>query len=199
MTIVDYAIGGNNTMLRRLVNESNVNTVGPYNKGVLHWAVIRGNIEMMNLWLSFPNCNVNIQSKFGNTPLHECVTVREWQNNFSYPFGNIDIELRLKMITLLFKAGADVTIRNNTGDTPLSMLTDKDCVISHHIRNIMWEPFNRIETFFCCAQYVIDEMDIDAYMENEGYEYEDTETFFFRELVKNVNEEAILHDIFKYL
>lgn len=124
MTIVDYAIGGNNAMLRRLVNESNVNTVGLYNKGVLHWAVIRGNIEIMNLWLSFPNCNVNIQSKLGNTPLHECVTVREWRTY---------------------------------------------------------------------------EMDIDVYMENEGYEYEDTETFFFSELVKNVNEEAILHDIFKYL
>lgn len=178
-------------MLRRLVNESNVNTVGPYNKGVLHWAVIRGNIEIMDLWLSFPNCNVNIQSKFGNTPLHECVTVREWRNDFSYP-------LVLKMITTLIKAGADVTIRNNTGHTPLSML-DKDCMISHHIRNIIWEPFKRIETFFCCAQYVIDEMDIDAHMENQGYEYEDTETFFFSELVKNVNEVAILHDIFKYL
>jgi hypothetical protein len=194
MTIVDYAIGGNIQMLRRMANESNVNTVGTYSRGVLHWAVIRGNIEMLKLWLSLPNCNINIQSSSGNTPLHECVV---WKYYITSPFR--DIPNVLEMISILLKAGADITIGNNYGQTPLSMLTDKDCKIRRHIRNFIYEPYHCIETFFCCAQYIIDEMEIDETMEIEGYEYEDDEIYFFSELVKRIKEEAILYDIFKFL
>ena len=191
MTIVDYAISGNFDMLRRVAKETDVNKVSLYDgKGVLHWAARRGHIEMMHFWISLPECNVSLQSSDGNTPLHDCVMATY---NFPDPFQ----EIRLQLITMLFKAGADVTIRNQNGYTPLSL--DLPNLVRNHMIDIISEEYDRIETFFSCALHVMSEREVDQEMEDFGYEYEDMETSPLGDLVKNVKEDYILAKIFEYI
>ena len=79
-------------------------------RSILHWASVHGNLRMMN-WAIENKIQVNLKSKNGNTALHEAVIPRD----------NVTQETHLEMIRILLSAGADITIRNNKGQTALTL------------------------------------------------------------------------------
>lgn len=187
MTIIDYAIANNLPMLMRCAKQSDVNRVGVYKLGVLHWAVAKANIEMINFWTSFDDCNVNLQSDLGNTPLHLCVG---WA-------GNIPEESRLQMITIFMKAGADVTIKNNNGQTPLSIFLG-DGVIKNHILSLMFEGHEVTMAFLCSLNDARTEAQEYKDMSALGYDYERQESFLLQGLL-TLDDDNMCQDILKYI
>jgi ankyrin repeat protein len=74
-----------------------------WNRSPLHVAVLNGHGPAVELLLD-QGAAVNATSKYGDTPLH-------------FAINNRDVEI----ITALYKAGADVTIENDDGETAASL------------------------------------------------------------------------------
>jgi ankyrin repeat protein len=185
MTIVDYAIGNNMPMLRRVATPEHVNAVSSYNnRGVLHWAALHHNIEMLLFWLALSEeCNVNLQSLEGNTPLHDAVM----PTNF---VQYAPLEVKLELIKHLLNAGADITIRNHHGETPL-MATNQQT--ANYIKSFYREKYNILETTLLCTHEV-------AKMEEEEIDIEEEDKTFFTCFVLEVKESTIMwYDVLKYV
>ena len=161
MTIVDYAVTNNLSMLKKCCKEGDENNTDGYAyRGVLHWAVIHGNEQMLTFWLGRWGCNVDLQTGDGNTPLHEAVKIRE----------SVPEDKRRQMIKILLAAGADYTIKNRVGETPLS--------INSEIATITMEAFDTKYIFpLSCVSEVESEMESDEKMVMEGYECEEKEGY----------------------
>lgn len=204
MSIIDCAIGDNLPMIKLLVQPSDINKMQTfwktmdgkeYKKGVLHWAVVRNNIEMISFWISFENCNVNLQTTLTEeTALHFCVDP-------NYIGRHVFGETRMAIITLLMKAGADVTLRNYSGNTPLSGLSDNgwDLRFKNHIKALMFEPYEFTMLFLCCLNDARTEMEEYEDMIMLGYEYERRETFALTGFLNVDNVDMMCYHILKYI
>jgi hypothetical protein len=193
MTIVDYVISDNMTMLKHTATKGDVNRLdGPFQTGVLHWAVIRPNIELIDYWLMLDpiNVNVNMQSSNGNTPLHLSIISRDC----------IPLDRNLEVIGILLRAGADVTLRNQNGETPLSLLRSDglDSAIKSHIKTVMFDAYHRLVWFLCCFLEARSEREEYMDMENQGYVYERREWSALEGLF-NVDDDNILEEIMKFV
>lgn len=193
MTVIDYALGNNLPMLKRIAKPSDVNVLDPnYKWGVLHLGVYHANIEMLKFWMTFDNCNVNIKGFLDDsTPLHVCI-----EYNHSYL-----LQTRLNIITLLMKAGADVTLRNRKGQTPLSMLGDDgvDLILKNHIKTLMFESHDLAVTFLCSLNEASSEKEEYEAMAKFGYEYEKQESFPLKALLDVDAGYMMCNDILKYI
>jgi len=163
MTIVDYAVCNNLKMLMSCVKPNDANKKDYYHfRGVLHWAVINGNEEMLRFWLGRSEegeeVNINLQSLNGNTPLHEAVLTRE----------NVSEATRLQIINILLDSGADCKIKNKEGQTPLSINSE----ITNMMTRARQNKYDFLQTVEYCVQQVQSEMEIDEEMDAYGYQYE---------------------------
>ena len=155
-------------------------------RGVLHWSAIHGNVEMLQYWLDLTkeHCNVNLQASDGNTALHDAV------------LGSsvvVSQETSFQIIDCLLKAGADATIRNRYGNSPLSVSSRE---IKNHIISKMFERYKIVETTLLSVCDVIrpneDEMDIE-------YEEDDSNTFLTAFINNVVASRQMLDGILSYI
>lgn len=170
--------------MKVIAKQSDVNVVGIYKWGVLHWCVALANIEMMNFWIGFDGCNVNLQSIWGETPLHLCVDIKRL----------IPEETTLAMITILMKMGADVTIRSKSGNSPLMSGRYKN-----HINALMFEPYELTMSFLCSLNDARKEVEEYEDMEMLGYEYDRRETFALSGLLNVDAVDMMCYHILKYV
>ena len=73
---------------------------------VLHIAVRQGFPSIINKVLQFPNIDINSKGYDGRTPLHECLC---------------SMNINMKVLCILIAAGADFSVQDNKGDTPLNI------------------------------------------------------------------------------
>jgi ankyrin repeat protein len=188
MSVLDYALRNNLTALKRIAKPSDVNLVDPdYKWGVLHLGVWHANTQMIKFWMSFDNCNVNIRGCLDDsTPLHLCV-----QYNHSFL-----LQTRLNIISMLMKAGADLTLRNQEGHTPLTILMRKDdCVnliLMNHMKTLMFENHDLAVLFICSINKAKEIEKEDTTLEDELRQ----KTFPF-DLLLNVD--GMLNGILEYI
>jgi len=79
----------------------------------LHFAIENGNIKMAQLLLADPKTDVNAKNNEGNTPLHEVVKIA-------------DPKEREILAGDLIKRGANISDKNNKGDTILHLAVEKN-------------------------------------------------------------------------
>lgn len=179
MTINDYAIGNNMAMLKCLARPHHINDVSCYNnRGVLHWAVLNHNVEMLLFWLALSkDCNVNLQSLEGNTPLHDAVRTT-------------DLRSDAPLINHLLDAGADITIRNHFGETPLMVANPET---ANYIKSYLEEKYNILETTLLCSHEI-------TKMEEEEIDIEEEDKTFFTCFVNEVRESIVMwYDVLKFI
>lgn len=182
-------------------NNSNINQVCSWtHRSILHWASIHGNLLMMN-WAIENKIKLNLQSKDGNTALHEAVISRE----------NVNQETQFEMIRILLSAGVDMTIQNTRGQTALALATCPEIV--NHITQIRSERLSFIESTLLCAELVLDETllrETYGYVDEEeeeeeenGLEYifqtPDREPFFWEFVTTVHNSQQMWKNIFHYV
>ena len=167
-------------------------------RSILHWAAVHGNIPMMNYAIR-SKINVNVQSRDGNTALHEAVIIRE----------NVNQETRFQMIRILLSAGVDMTIQNTRGQTALALATCPEIV--NHITRIRSERLAFIESTLLCAELVLDETilrETHGYVEEEEEEQNtleyiiqtpDREPFFWDFVTTVHNSQQMWKNIFHYV
>lgn len=193
MKVLDYALGNNLPMVKRIAKPSDVNIVDSnYKWGVLHLGVYHANIEMLKFWMTFDNCNVNIKGFLDeSTPLHVCCEYNH----------SVLLETRLNIITLLMKAGADVSLRNRKGQTPLSLLGDVgvDLILKNHIKTLIFESHDLAVTFLCSLNEASSEKEECEAMAKLGYDYEKQETFPLNVLLDVDAGYMMCKDILKYI
>lgn len=94
--------------VRQFVRKNTVQTINmariPYGKGVLHFATINRNLDLMAILLKTSGLIVNMTDELGHTPLHTAVI-------------NDDLEAVLMIISHGRKRQLDLFIRDNTGKT----------------------------------------------------------------------------------
>jgi ankyrin repeat protein len=84
-----------------MFGSANINEVDAENNTPLHWACVRGHIQMVNTLISH-GANPNAANDFGDTPMH-------WASSGGH----------LEAIQALFLAGARIDVSNRDGTTPL--------------------------------------------------------------------------------
>ncbi|MEO1376511.1 MAG: ankyrin repeat domain-containing protein, partial [Cyanobacteria bacterium J06635_10] len=95
----------------------------------LHYAAINYQKEIVEVLLSH-QANVNAKDKFGNTPLHlisqinqktrKNLDIKSLINN-QFDFNAQNEKIRLAIVKLLVKKGADIELKNNRGYNPLHL------------------------------------------------------------------------------
>uniref|UniRef100_A0A1B6D484 Osteoclast-stimulating factor 1 n=1 Tax=Clastoptera arizonana TaxID=38151 RepID=A0A1B6D484_9HEMI len=85
--------------LQQGVSATGLDAVG---NTALYWACRGGHLDCVNTLLSLPNPPVNAQNKIGDTALHAAAA-----------------HDHIGVIKLLLDKGADMTVQNNDGETPL--------------------------------------------------------------------------------
>lgn len=101
MIVFDAVFSNNYNALREYLETGDVNVVNERGMSLLHYAIVFNNTEMFDLLIE-NYINVNIQDNFGETPAHVCVV-----NN------------KIGFLKSLIRHGADLTIKNKDGMTPL--------------------------------------------------------------------------------
>jgi ankyrin repeat protein len=80
----------------------------------IHFVARTGrSISMLDSLFRFPGININIQNKWGNTPLHEAILTEKH-------------EQKILFIHYFLIQGANVTIKNNENKTVLELAQEKD-------------------------------------------------------------------------
>ena len=153
---------------------------------------------MMN-WAIENKIQPNLQSKDGNTALHEAVIIRE----------NVNQETRFEMIRILLSAGVDMTIQNTRGKTALALATCPEIV--NHMKQIRSERLSFIESTLLCAELVLDETilrETHGCVEEEEEEQNslkyiiqtpDREPFFWDFVTTVHNSQQMWENIFHYV
>ena len=169
-------------------------------RSILHWASVHGNLRMMN-WAIENKIQVNLKSKNGNTALHEAVIPRD----------NVTQETHLEMIRILLSAGADITIRNNKGQTALTLAACPElinCIVQLSSERLLF-----IESTLLCADLVLEETilrETHGYVDENKEEEEEKEEDiiirtpdrepFFSDFVTTVhNSQQMWEKIFHYV
>ena len=104
--LISAVLAKNIVECRLLIDTGEANVNGDrsqYGDTSLHWASIRGYLEISEL-LTSSRADVNIRDSGGNTTLHYASNYR-----------------RLEIVQLLLCQGADISLRNNGGYTALDM------------------------------------------------------------------------------
>lgn len=86
----------------------------------LHLAVFSESAAIVQLLID-AKVDVNTKDRVGNTPLHLALKQIKPFNHYESSQDKINRELELKMVKALLMAGADVTIENLQGETPLGI------------------------------------------------------------------------------
>ncbi|XP_029824420.2 osteoclast-stimulating factor 1 [Ixodes scapularis] len=108
----DSAKRGNLHFLEEcLANKVPVNSLDKAGCTALHWACHAGHVECARILLSVPGVHIDAQNKLGDTALHSSA----WK-------GHADIT------RMLLASGADKTLKNGEGRTPLELTTDPETV-----------------------------------------------------------------------
>lgn len=94
-----------------LSNKVSVNSLDKAGCTPLHWAAHGGHVDCARILLSQPGVHTDAQNKLGDTPLHSSA----WK-------GHADI------VRMLLASGADKSLRNSEGKTPLELATDLETV-----------------------------------------------------------------------
>ncbi|KAM7286186.1 osteoclast-stimulating factor 1 [Ixodes scapularis] len=108
----DSAKRGNLHFLEEcLANKVPVNSLDKAGCTALHWACHAGHVECARILLSVPGVHIDAQNKLGDTALHSSA----WK-------GHADIT------RMLLASGADKTLKNGEGRTPLELASDPETV-----------------------------------------------------------------------
>lgn len=108
----DSAKRGNLQFLEEcLANKVPVNSLDKAGCTALHWACHAGHVECARILLSVPGVHIDAQNKLGDTALHSSA----WK-------GHADIT------RMLLASGADKTLKNGEGRTPLELASDPETV-----------------------------------------------------------------------
>ncbi|KAG4086657.1 ankyrin repeat-containing domain protein [Neocallimastix lanati (nom. inval.)] len=105
------------------IKPKNINLTDSSNRSALLWAIKKKNREVVDILLSYPDIDVNICDKYGNTPIlltaihQDIITMKKLIKDFN----------------------VDVNEKNNFGNTPLIIATDKKYI---DIANILIENKN---------------------------------------------------------
>jgi ankyrin repeat protein len=106
-----------------LLNQgANLNVVNNFGNTMLHEAVTNGNYEMVQL-VSNRGINVNAVNNEGNTALHIGTSQLRYRGRTTRDVANDNI--MEKIIDLLIKMKASVSIRNNNNETPIYLAAIK--------------------------------------------------------------------------
>ena len=87
-----------------LQNKVSVNSLDKSGSTAIHWAARGGHVECATALLKYPNIQVNVQNKLGDTPLHNAA----WKGDSI-------------VVGLLLEAGADIAVKNNEKQTPYDL------------------------------------------------------------------------------
>uniref|UniRef100_A0A0K8RFZ7 Osteoclast-stimulating factor 1 n=1 Tax=Ixodes ricinus TaxID=34613 RepID=A0A0K8RFZ7_IXORI len=108
----DSAKRGNLQFLEEcLANKVPVNSLDKAGCTALHWACHAGHVECARILLSVPGVHIDAQNKLGDTALHSSA----WK-------GHADIT------RMLLASGADKTLKNGEGRTPLELASDPETI-----------------------------------------------------------------------
>jgi catalase (peroxidase I) len=110
----DLAMHGSIDRMKLLVADDgvavNINSTEPHShRTAAHKAAYFGHANVIEYLASLSTVNLNAQDSAGDTPLHDAAR-----------FGHKDI------VTALIKAGADKTVANKIGKTPVEVAIDQD-------------------------------------------------------------------------
>lgn len=103
-TIVDFIKEGNIPEVKQILFNIDAQTVinekDEDGLGLLHWAADRGHTDILDILITVPKVNLNLQDSCGQTPLHYAASCGHF-----------------KCVELLVKAGADRSLQDNEGET----------------------------------------------------------------------------------
>ena len=107
--IINAAFYNNTKLLKWLIeNGADINKLDSIGFSALHFACQEGHIESVKILLD-NEPNVNLVDNYGNTPAW--VTIMNWRGGENFP-----------ILKMLYKNGADLTIRNNSGNSAIEII-----------------------------------------------------------------------------
>ncbi len=112
-TPLHMAVSQKNSEIVNLLLEKGaaVNMPDSYGNTPLHIAVLNNSLELVPILLNAKNTDANVKNAFGKTPLHIAAEINSPE-----------------IIKQLLDKGADKTLKNNNGDTPLDIRKNSDPV-----------------------------------------------------------------------